>query len=167
MCTPLWSEDSLFDRKKEEEDWRWGEEKGWLIISGSKSLGNRSHVTCVGTRLMFPSMWKLFDFLSLSCHNQPFRLSCSCCLPVVLTGGPRDLSLHDAYLKDHSRNSLGEHRSVRLELLCRVLMSRSCVYLAPESSISINLLNKSEEFQPIKMKVLVDHSLQHPLVKTW
>lgn len=162
ICTPLWSEGSLFDRKKEEEDQRWGEEKGWLIIAGSESLGNGSHVTCVGICLIFPSVWKCFDLLSLSFHNELFCPSCSSSLSVGLTGGTCDLPLHDAYLKDHSLHSRSDRRSICLELLRRVLMSRSWVYLALESSVSINLLNKSEEFQRIKMKELVDHSLQHP-----
>lgn len=77
VCTPPWSEDSLFSRKKREEDQSCGEETGRLIIARSKSSGNKSHVTCVGIHLMFSSVWRLFDLLSLSYHNELFGLSCS------------------------------------------------------------------------------------------
>lgn len=36
-----------------------------------------------------------------------------------------------------------------------------------ESSIRINLPNKSEEFQPISWKALIDHRLQYLLANTW
>lgn len=64
-------------KKKKKEDQRCKDETGSLIIASSKSSRNKSHMTCVGTCLIFSSVWRLFDLLSLSYPNEPLGVSCS------------------------------------------------------------------------------------------
>lgn len=67
----------LGEKRKEKEDQRCKDETGSLIIASSKSSRNKSHMTCVGTCLIFSSVWRLFDLLSLSYPNEPLGVSCS------------------------------------------------------------------------------------------
>lgn len=121
----------LLGKKKgeEEEDQRCGEETGRLIIARSKSSGNQSHVTCVGSRLIFSTVRSLFDLLSLSYRNEPYGLSCSnmgMCSAVLLLFSASSVewwSLWPASAQGSFEGSFTRSAYRSLPLLRHVLMS--------------------------------------------
>ena len=140
-------EKKIEEEEEKEEDQRCGEETGRLIIARSKSYGNQSHVTCVGSRLIFSTVRSLFDLLSLSYRNEPYGLSCSnmgMCSAVLLLFSASSVewwSLWPASAQRSFEGSFTRSACRSLPLLRHVLMSGSWVFLGSlVPSISINLL---------------------------
>lgn len=122
-----------------------------------------SQVTCVGTHPWFSSVCKLFDLLSLSYHNEPFPLQhgmCSAFRPLLPLGSVDWWSLWPVSAQHSFEGSFSHLFCLMISAVATLCLNEQV--LALFSSLESS---KSEELEPINLKVLIDHGFQYPLVK--